>query len=81
MTVSIEEPRTKRVYGERKIETRIVLPPTLFTELEKRRKRLGISLSEVIRHIVYQHFLDDDRRRGERIVVMDREKQMLRDAR
>lgn len=77
-------PKSRRGFSstnERKIDTRIGFTSAVHNSLEARAKRHGISMADEVRRIV-DWFLDDqEQKRSERVVVLDREKQMIRGTR
>lgn len=61
-----------------KIETKISLAPHIWNRVDQRARKHGISGSDEIRRILDWFFDEEDRKQGERIVVLDREQNMLR---
>lgn len=70
-----------RNYGIRKIDTRIGLTPETYLKIQARAKRHGVTEANEIRRIIDWFFDSEERSKNERIVVLDREQQMLRSAR
>lgn len=79
-----EVPKSRRGLSstnERKIDTRVGFTSSVHNALEARARRHGISMGDEVRRIV-DWFLDDqEQKRSERVVVLDREKQMIRSTR
>lgn len=69
---------TRKRTIDSKIGTKISLAPNIWTRLELRARKHGISTSDEVRRILDWFFDEEDRKQGERIVVLDREQRMLR---